>query len=74
MNGSSVTNLDFTEWASEWMDGMLTPDFEVSHSYVNPGVQDGLDCNGDTFRMTTCNGTFEYLRRVKPETLAETIG
>jgi hypothetical protein len=64
MNGSSATNLNLAEWASEWMGGMDTP---VNFSHLNPGVQDGLNCGGDTFRMTTCNGTFEYLRRVKPK-------
>ena len=64
MTGSTATSSNLTqlEWASKWMD--VTP---VRFSDVNhvARVAEDLNCDGgDTFRMITCKGTFEYLQRV----------
>ena len=65
MTGSTATSSNLTQdqWASKWMEKMDTP---VNFSDVTSLAREAadLDCNEDTFRMTTCKGTFEYLQRV----------
>ena len=59
MTRSTATSSYLTQWASDWEDGLDTPiSFHVAREAAD------LNCDGDTFRMTTCKGTFEYLQRV----------